>query len=320
MILTKVKGDSKDVRKSEPVVEALVLATYVFIELLGIFALDLVVAPGIDNGNFSLCNVVGNNVGKLNVLFILNHSNRIAKDDEKIKTIHSQRRINRALTRMVSIGDCVVNKSVGRIYRTEAIALTNFLPLKATEGTAVNHLLRMDGIALCLVKLFLGNNDLMHRVLRLHTTGKEVVISFSADLNPGGSGMIGAENNLICILHGIDDRLVGESAAKGNSVSCNYGCKNNRSHQDTLQGNSKFAVHNRWKEHKKGKGGKAEANQQGKEELRQNEIEVIYRTHYNNHSRCNGKHTENCCERNLRPFFILKKYKANNSKGENQPQ
>ena len=139
VVLAKIKCDSKYIGECEPIVEALALATNVFIKLFGILPFNLVVASRVNNRDLTFCYIVGNCIGKLNIILILDHSRSIAKDNKEIKIFYGKCRIHNALACVVSVSYRVINKSVRGIYGAEAVALANLLALKTAKGTSVYH-------------------------------------------------------------------------------------------------------------------------------------------------------------------------------------
>ena len=186
MVFTHIQNYSKNliIAQRDGVGIFLILAADVFVENFCVFALDLMVSAGINDGNLAFCDAMGQFIGQLGIFFRFHHGNQISQQDDEVRIITGCRRGNRCIHRLMDIADGNMIQTVSRRHRPEIIASGNRFARVAAEGAAIDHLFCAGGIAAGRIQNVLRNRDFMHLVHRTHGACVEIIIAFAVDFYP----------------------------------------------------------------------------------------------------------------------------------------
>ena len=303
VVFSHIQNDGIDIgAQRHPVVIFLVFAAHVFIQNLGILALHLVIAPGIDHGNPASGNPVGQVICQLGILLRLHHGDQVTDQDDEVRIL-CRGGLRRRCHRLMDIAEGKIVQPVRGVHRTEGIALGNGLSLVAAEGAPIDHLLGADGVTPGGIQHGLRDLHLMYPVRRPHGAGIEVIIAFSPDFHPGDSGIRGGEDNLVIILHRVNHRSIGKVTGP-QLIAQKHRRQDGQGYRPRFQGKNCLGTLCHREEQHQRKEGNQSGNRQRFPEMGQNETEVISGTEDDDHHRRHSHDRAGHQTHHRGPFFL----------------
>lgn len=317
VILAQIEHDAVYVRKPEGVIELAVLAADIFVQLLSVLALDLVVAPGIDDRDHAAGDLEGDLIGDLGVLIPIDHADLIPQEHDEVKGVVEPRitgKAHRALHGAMEVREGQITDPVRRVHWDERVLLGKGLARITAEGPPVDHLLGADLVALCLVQGALRHGDLMHQVPGPHTARVKIVVFLRAHLHPDDGGVAGGEHDLVVVLHRVDHRPVREAAWTEAVADDDAGGDQRQQEQDLRRKMPAPVrrVEKQQAENKDQRGG----HPHGSEEFRQDELDIIVGAVGDHDADGDGENGGEHQRRHIRPSLFV----ADTEEGQDRQQ
>ena len=110
----------------------------------------------------------------------------------------------------MDVAEGKVLDAVIRIHRLEGDGLGDVAAKPAAKGSGVNRLLGMDDVFLAFVQRAHRHLDFVDAFVGLRGAVIGVVILLAPDFDPAGRVGVGGEDDLIVVLHRIDDGAAGD--------------------------------------------------------------------------------------------------------------
>ena len=284
MVLAHVQHHREHVviTQGHGVAEAFMLGAYIFVKLFCPLALDLVVAPDIDDGNFASCDAVGQFVGQLGISLRFHHGHQVTQQHHKVHVLTdgSSRCPGGGIHRFMDITQCHIIQSIGTVHAPEAVFFRNNLTFIATEGATVDHLLGTNGIAAGGIQHILGYFHFMDLVSGLHTAGIKIVINFIPHLHPADGIVGGGKYDLVIILHRVDHRAAGKAVAP-KRISRHQADRRHQHHRGDFQPESFASLTDRREEQQQRKAQNTGCYPQGLPEMHQDKAQIVPGSHVN---------------------------------------